>query len=238
MNRLRVLCSVVFMTIVVGCWAEANDSQHLGIQLGFNRPLLREATALAPSPTLTVAMNGIKAGLVYDATLVKGFGLTIAVNYTIANTYGRWIDGKGLTKYPQTRLQYTMQTVELPIDWQYKFMIAQDTYLILYTGPKLEYDFIFNKVNYTRDVDGNITKNTTGIYTIDSDNDGKTDYSKFNITWGVGAGFQYKNYYLRGGYDFGILNPYSDRYHNIEQYDRRGRLDAWNIRLGLYFFNF
>ena len=237
-KSFRLSLAIVCLTVFTPCFAEVNDSQHLGVQLGFNRPLLREATALANNTTLTVGMNGIRAGIVYDATIVKGFGLSLGVNYSFGNVYGKWQDGTGLTKYPQTRRQYIMQAINIPVEWQYKFLIAQDTYLILYTGPTLEYSFVFNQVNYSRKIDNEISKTVTGIYTLDSDSDGKTDYSRFQVRWGVGAGFQYQNYYLRGGYDFGIISPYADRYHDTDDYTRRGRFDCWNIRLGIYFLNF
>jgi hypothetical protein len=54
-----------------------------------------------------------------------------------------------------------------------------------------------------------------------------------NVTWGVGAGFQYKRYFLRGGYDFGLMNPYKHSDFANEKHTR-GRLDQWNIRLGVY----
>ena len=67
------------------------------------------------------------------------------------------------------------------------------------------------------------------------------DYQRMNVTWGVGAGFQYERYFLRGGYDFGLMNPYKVGNFNEMGYslDRRtrGRLDQWNIRLGIYLWN-
>jgi len=54
-----------------------------------------------------------------------------------------------------------------------------------------------------------------------------------NITWGVGAGFQYRRYFLRGGYDFGLLNPY--KYTDFESGTHtHGRLDQWEIKIGMY----
>ena len=58
-------------------------------------------------------------------------------------------------------------------------------------------------------------------------------FRHLNITWGLGAGFQYKRYFLRGGYDFGLLNPYknTDFENGIHT---RGRLDQWEIKIGMY----
>ena len=75
----------------------------------------------------------------------------------------------------------------------------------------------------------------------DADGDGNRDFFRTNVMWGVGAGFRYKRYFLRGGYDFGITNPYRDRYFDIStgnQWRRKGRFDQWSIKLGIYLWQF
>ena len=57
--------------------------------------------------------------------------------------------------------------------------------------------------------------------------------SRLNVTWGVGAGLQYKRYFLRGGYDFGLLVPYKKADFSNERHTR-GRLDQWSIKVGMY----
>ena len=107
----------------------------------------------------------------------------------------------------------------------------------------------FNQRTSVRDINPSTFKEETtssskDFYskTTDLDGDGVYDYHRFNVTWGVGAGFQYKQYYLRGGYDFGICNPYNDRYfnHSISTYEfnRKGRQDQWSLKLGVYLWNF
>ena len=60
------------------------------------------------------------------------------------------------------------------------------------------------------------------------------DLRRLNITWGVGAGFQYQRYFLRGGYDFGLFNPYKNQqFEGTDRYTR-GRLDQWSVKIGMY----
>ena len=67
------------------------------------------------------------------------------------------------------------------------------------------------------------------------------DYAlkRINVTWGLGVGFQYDRYFLRGGYDWGLINPYKATQFNVvvgEGHPRtRGRFDQWQIKLGMYF---
>ena len=234
---LLTLLAVVAATTAILA-EQPTERQHLGFEIGYNRPLLRESTAASTKLANTISMNGMKVGVVYDASIFKGFGTYLGVYYNVANTYTKWQDGAGLTKYPQTREQYLTHSIDIPVNLQYRFPIADDTYLIVYTGPSFEYAFSLRQSSYTRTFDQQITRTDKSYFDIDSDGDGKKDYSHFFVKWSVGGGFQFQNYYLRAGYEFGIKSLYSDNYNNTYDYTRHGRYDSWNIRLGIYFLNF
>lgn len=245
MKRLTII--VFSLIITLNIFAQEENPQYLGVQLGFDRSILRTNNAKHEEEISTLtAMNGVKVGLVYDATLAKGFGFSLGLNYSFDHVKGKWEKGTGLAGYTDKREQRLMHSIEVPIDWQYKIAIAKETWVILYTGPTIEYNFIFNeRTDYKRLVPGTtkIEENHTNIshYAVDQDNDGKMDYTPLNITWGLGIGFQFQKYYIRGGYDFGIYNPYKDRSWNVNndlQYTNRGRFDGWNIKVGLYFLEF
>lgn len=236
MKKLLSVIIVAFATTTLFA-----QSQALGVQLEFSEFLLRQNSALNTKKLdQTYALNGGKIGLIYDATLIKGFGFTLGLNYGLSGISTSW---PSATQHGDTRNRTIMHTLELPIDWQYKFEIAKKTWLIVYTGPTIQYNFRFQETTYTKVWDDTqhkwiINSYSADHYSADSDADGVRDYSPLNITWGLGAGFQYKNYYLRGGYDFGIYSHYRDAQNNISDYRNRARLDQWNIRLGFYFLNF
>ncbi|MGM9830489.1 MAG: outer membrane beta-barrel protein [Paludibacteraceae bacterium] len=239
---MKRLWSALILVLMVG--SVCAQQQSLGVEIGFTQPVLREnpATEKKKLPNVTT-LNGMKVGLVYDATLIKGFGFRLGVNYTLGGNQSKWISSNPMALAEKTREKNMMHTIEIPIDWQYKFTIAKETYLILYTGPALQYTFAFDKTTQTKnELLGTESSTKVNHYSVDRDEDGRQDYSPFNITWGVGAGFQYKNYYLRGGYDFGIINHYKDRFYNSsiesQEYKMNGRFDQWSIKLGIYFLNF
>ena len=71
--------------------------------------------------------------------------------------------------------------------------------------------------------------------TITKDSQNKYDNLKvLNVTWGLGAGLQYQRYFVRGGYDFGIVNPYKEQMFAGHDIYTRGRFDQWQIKLGIY----
>ena len=233
--------------LALGAIAAELPKQGFGLQIGWAQPILRlnSPNTAYPKDSMvnTVRLKGFKVGLVYDASFVKGFGTSIGVNYTFGMDNSGWSSVyPDLNEYPKSRRLITYQQLELFVDWQYKFEIAKETYLMLYTGPSIQCGLAFNRRQDTRsrnlitDEISTIIGQRNNAYTTDENNDKLT---RLNVTWGVGAGFQYKRYFLRGGYDFGLINPYANaRFVNGagEPIDRntRGRMDQWNIKVGIY----
>ena len=220
--------------------------QGLGIQIGFAEPIMRlnSSDLNMPKDSLVnkTIMNGLKVGLVYDGAIIKGFGATVGINYTFAAGYTNWTTPNVMQQLTKQRTKTTYNQVELFVDWQYKFEIAKETYIILYTGPSIQCAVEMSKREFQKNEGtGIVTKKDKESCFNYTDDKMAHDYQRMNVTWGVGAGFQYEHYFLRGGYDFGLMNPYKIGNFNEMGYslDRRtrGRLDQWNIRLGIYLWN-
>lgn len=247
----------IFVTIVLACVAISSmavelPKQGFGLQIGWAQPILRINNASSsPKDTLdvTVRMKGFKVGVVYDGSFIAGFGASMGINYTFGAYNSGWQSKNALgLDYPRDRQLITYHEMEVFVDWQYKFEVAKETYLMLYTGPTIQcgigmdmrYDLQredpvsheliteynhYNGYNPTETKVGHIAENE--------------HFKRLNVTWGLGAGFQYKRYFLRGGYDFGLLNPYAnsqfvDAAGNPKDHYTRGRLDQWNVRIGMY----
>ena len=229
MKRFLICISVIMMTIVT---MQAED--YLGVQIGYAQSITRlnaptEANNSKLNPTI---YNGLKVGVVYDATLIKGFGFTIGLNYTFGANATDWASKHTTSLYPKVRSRGQYHQVEIPVDWQYKFEIAKRTWLLLYTGPTLQCGLSFKDKWYINDGKNEAFTHQEDIYSEEN----MKDYTlkRVNVTWGIGAGFQYKRYFLRGGYDFGLINPYKAQSFTGKDIYTRGRFDQWQIKLGLY----
>lgn len=249
MKRLVLLTALLSSVLA----AQAGDyTQAFGLQVGYANPIYRlnqpaenneNKTALE-----TTQLRGAKIGLVYDATFWKGFGCMLGLNYTAAGYVSKWeefgydLNGKPIAPtmpHPyEERIKYQFHQLELFVDWQYKFEIARNTWLILYTGPTIQCVVHYQQTDLIRaKASGEQVRQTIIGYLDYSDADIAHDLKRVNVTWGVGAGFQYDRYYLRGGYDFGLINPYNfANFNQVGLADRntRGRLDQWQIKLGVY----
>lgn len=241
MKKLSTLLFTLLLTATL--FAQDEEMGGFGFHIGYASPTLRiNSPDGASSKTLeTIPMNGLKVGFNYDATIVKGFGTTLGLNYTFGTYHSRWESVN--TGYSTERKMYrdTYQGLEIFCDWQYKFEIAGDTYLMLYTGPTIQVHLSLKEQEYVETAAGRTRQMRFGYEY--RDNESFEDYKRVNVTWGVGAGFQYKRYFLRGGYDFGLINPYKyDTFKAMgittSDYYTRGRFDQWQIKIGMYLWQF
>lgn len=237
----------IFVTIVVAClavsaWAADLPKQGFGFQIGWAQPILRLNSVNNPanakdSLSMMVAMKGFKAGVVYDASFIKGFGCSMGINYTFAAHNSGWRASGIYGNYPRSRQMITYHQLEVFVDWQYKFEVAKETYLMLYSGPTIQCGLgIDMRADHQSDFDAAISVKKYNGFADDNPNE---QFKRLNVTWGVGAGFQYKRYFLRGGYDFGLINPYAHRQFvdaagNPKDHYTRGRLDQWEVKIGMY----
>ena len=226
MKRLTLILFICAITTM----ASAQD--YFGVQLGFAQPIARLNTPTTKTSLLSTSYNGFKVGLVYDATIIKGFGVSMGLNYTFGNHTSAWKQ-IGKNPHPQERSTGQYHQLEIPIDWQYKFEIAKRTWIILYTGPTLQCGLSLTSNKFETDNYGKIKDDvkSSDFYLIEDKN---MALKRINVTWGLGAGFQYDRYFLRGGYDFGLINPYKERSFVGHDAYTRGRFDQWQIKVGIY----
>ena len=230
MKRLTLILFICAATTMVS----AQD--YFGVQLGFAQPIARLNTPTTKTSLFPTSYNGFKVGLVYDATIIKGFGVSMGLNYTFGNHTSAWKQ-IGTLPYPQERTTGQYHQLEIPIDWQYKFEIAKRTWIILYTGPTLQCGLdLTSKLYKTNNGKEIILEKDNSFYSEDMKD---KELKRINVTWGLGAGFQYDRYFLRGGYDFGLINPYKASQFDYTDTNgghprTRGRFDQWQIKVGVY----
>lgn len=235
---MKRITTLLFSLLLALSLTAQEEMGGLGIHVGYAAPTLRiNSPYAASSKTLeTIPMNGLKVGLSYDATIAHGFGTNIGLNYTFGTYHSPW-ESTGLLSTDQVSYRDTYQGLELFVDWQYKFELAANTYLMIYTGPTIQMHLSLKEQEYVRSASGSTTTRTRYGYEY-RDNEAFQDYKRVNVTWGIGAGFQYKRFFVRGGYDFGLINPYKyDTFSKMgveSDYYTRGRFDQWQVKIGMY----
>ncbi|MBR3647280.1 MAG: hypothetical protein IKN59_02700 [Paludibacteraceae bacterium] len=234
MKKFIIAATMLFLSTVT--FAQEGVTS-LGLVAGFVEPVQYYRASRAADKLTREATDGFKIGFRYETGLIKGFGVAMELNYGFAadvNSYAAVVGSSTLYKEKQ---DHYLHYLEIPVDWQYKFMIAKKTYLTVYTGPTLQVGLSNHYEVRQKLGDQIINEYRINVYEVDEDKDGIKDYNRLNVTWGVGLGFQYDRYFIRGGYDFGIMSIYKDPYFNVtadDGWNRKGRLDQWQIKLGIY----
>jgi len=257
----KYILAAMLLILTSGAFAqidsEYSDGQnHLGFNIGYSDAIMRQRTSTNDTLNSKANMQGLKVGMVYETNIIKGFGVQFGLNYTFGTKLGK-AQSSDVSTVGKKKEDIFYHQAEMTIDWQYKFEVAKETYLLLYTGPSVEVGLGY----YKRTLENKIDPTTKQLYEettrqnyykeycpvrsgADPDGDGIADkLNRLNIAWGVGAGFQYKRYFIRGSYDFGIYNPYHDRIYNNyftdgSDFHYRGRLDQWSIKIGMYLWQF
>ena len=105
MKRVFLITCAILATMLT-----LQAQNYLGVQLGYARPITRlNAPIMNTDKSLNAsAYNGFKVGVVYDATIVKGFGVTMGVNYTFGANKTDKVSATSIGLYPQkfSRGQY------------------------------------------------------------------------------------------------------------------------------------
>ncbi len=244
----KIFVSIMMLGLAMSALAVDLPKQGFGLQIGWAQPILRLNSPTSKDTLAnTVKMNGFKVGVVYDASFIAGFGSSMGINYTFGYYTGPWKSRYVYNDFPKDRMTVSFHQLELFVDWQYKFEVAKETYLILYTGPTIQCGVALG-MRIDQEVENPMTGERTRIYgdRFDAYNIGAHDddldpahhaqdnsLKRLNVTWGIGAGFQYKRYFLRGGYDFGLINPYKNA-DFVNGNHTRGRFDQWAIKVGVY----
>lgn len=233
----KILLTLAIVCLATRAFAVDLPKQGFGLQVGWAQPILRlNSPTSNPKDSLDniTKLNGFKIGVVYDGSFIAGFGASMGINYTFAASITPWVKRSSAQPqmYPQVHDKIMYHAVELFVDWQYKFEVAKETYLMLYTGPTIQCGIAYNVQRDERDEEGRITPAISKSNRYTTDNADEV-LKRLNVTWGLGAGFQYQRYFLRGGYDFGLIPPYKNN-DFVNGNHARGRLDQWNIKIGMY----
>lgn len=245
--RKQLITICLLMLSVSSIYAQDVHS-HIGLTYGFSEAVLRERQSKNDEKLSYVTRyDGTKVGLVYQLDIIRGFGFQLGLNYQFGASLGKWQENNAiaLQSKQKEKTNITLHMIDIPLEIQYSIPIAKQTYIIVYTGPAVQLNFAMSSKTFTRQYELNpntktwdwgkvqtLTNNTH--FTTDVDDDKILDYRHGNVTWGVGLGFQYQRYYIRGGYDFGILSPYKDPFNNRYDFMNRGRFDNWSIKLGIF----
>lgn len=185
----------IMLLFVVAVFSVSLTAQNkLSVNLGYlNSNTTIKSSVTGMQLSTEAPSNGFVVGAAYDVMFANSLGVSLGLDYTL--TFGdKKLQIQGLSANSTT---YNIHTLELPIRLVYEYPIEDDISVFAFAGPKLAFDLAWKgKETY-----GSITK-TFDMYDEDV-------IHRFNLLLGPGLGARYKNFQIKLGYDWGLLNRYN-----------------------------
>lgn len=219
----KFLKKIMLLFVVTVFSVSITAQNKLSVNLGYLNNNITLKTSLGGLQVSKEApSNGFVLGAAYDVMFANSLGVSLGLDYAL--TFGDKIPKiMGLSFENVT---HNIHTLELPIRLVYEYPIEDDISVFAFAGPKLAFDLSWKgKETY-----GGITK-TFDMYDKDV-------IYRFNLLLGPGLGARYRNFQIKLGYDWGLLNRYNkNNKFSVEGFTPDVKINNNNfyVMLGLVF---
>lgn len=219
----KFLKKIMLLFVVTVFSVSITAQNKLSVNLGYLNNNITLKTSLGGLQVSKEApSNGFVVGAAYDVMFANSLGVSLGLDYAL--TFGDKIPKiMGLSFENVT---HNIHTLELPIRLVYEYPIEDDISVFAFAGPKLAFDLSWKgKETY-----GGITK-TFDMYDKDV-------IYRFNLLLGPGLGARYRNFQIKLGYDWGLLNRYNkNNKFSVEGFTPDVKINNNNfyVMLGLVF---
>jgi hypothetical protein len=219
----KFLRKIMLLFVVTVFSVSLTAQNRLSVNLGYLNNNITLKTSLGGLQISKEApSNGFVVGAAYDVMFANSLGVSLGLDYAL--TFGDKIPTiMGLSF---DNVTHNIHTLELPIRLVYEYPIEDDISVFAFAGPKLAFDLAWKgKETY-----GNITKKVD-VYDKDV-------IYRFNLLLGPGLGARYRNFQIKLGYDWGLLNRYNkNNKFSVEGFTPDVKINNNNfyVMLGLVF---
>lgn len=186
---MKTVKSFLFVVVLlIGITANAQDKPiTFGVKAGVN------LSNFSGDVEDTSSKIGFNIGITTDYSLTTDLYILTGLELTMK---GSKADGiiEGIKVTEKTNPMF----LQLPVHLGYKFVVAEDTKIVLHTGPYIAYG-IGGKIKYEAK-EGGVTSNT------EVDFFGDDLFKRFDFGLGLGAGAEFGKIGVGLGWDFGLAN--------------------------------
>ena len=219
----KFLKKIMLLFVVTVFSVSITAQNKLSVNLGYLNNNITLKTSLGGLQVSKEApSNGFVLGAAYDVMFANSLGVSLGLDYAL--TFGDKIPT--IMGWSFDNVTHNIHTLELPIRLVYEYPIEDDLSVFAFAGPKLAFDLAWKgKETY-----GNITKKV--------DMYDKDVIYRFNLLLGPGLGARYRNFQIKLGYDWGLLNRYNkNNKFSVEGFTPDVKINNNNfyVMLGLVF---
>ena len=191
---MKIVFKLLLLSIVLSIGMLS--AQKYSVEAGFISPK-QNGTGLSDT-----YFNGIRVGALAEFDLPNNFSFLTGALYSVV--YSNKVQKYSVSSDSVTYTTYG-HYIDIPLRIQYSLPIGKDFRIFAFAGPNINVGLAMpQRVNavLTNDI-----AELTGIQSVDyGENDlfKEAMISRINFQMGAGGGVQWRNYQLKGGYDFGI----------------------------------
>lgn len=196
MKNIKKICALFALIFAVAIVS----AQTYRIEAGFVSP------KQSGSSFSTNYFNGVRLGATAEFDLKNNFSLLTGALYSVV--YSTKVQYYGLESVDSVSYKTFGHSIDIPLHLTYTLPITKDLKVFAFAGPNLNIGLAqprnivatFSKSTIERYEEKGIIVPTTGTEDLYK----SAMISRINFQMGAGGGVQWKNYQLKGGYDFGI----------------------------------
>lgn len=189
---------IVFTFVLFSIYSAvlAQDKKvNFGLQAGYSYNMPKINTVKYPDN-----LNGFHLGPIISYNINETIGIQSGLLYNYSS--GIYKEAVVLDSWRQYKTKF--QSIDLPLRAQYSIGLADDFFLKLLIGPN--FNFGLNRVT-----DYEVIKDKQVIYVANVSSKGEniynnSNYSRFDVQFGIGVAVQYYGFSIRAGYDWGLLD--------------------------------
>lgn len=184
------------------------NAQKIAIETGYANPVR------FGSNFSSTYLNGNQFGLTVNQDLMSDFGLLSGLTYTVAYGANNQI-------YPSSVVNYYSLALfaDIPLQLVYSLPVSETFKFFALAGPKLNIGLMQKQI---------VNSTYAGVPSTDRYLYSSNILKNVNYQLGVGAGMQWKQFILKGGYDFGLNNLNKLSTGNLYQ-------NAWHVTFAYEF---
>lgn len=191
----KFLKKIMLLFVVTVFSVSLTAQNRLSVNLGYLNNNITLKTSLGGLQISKEApSNGFVVGAEYDVMFANSLGVSLGLDYAL--TFGDKIPT--IMGWSFDNVTHNIHTLELPIRLVYEYPIEDDLSVFAFAGPKLAFDLAWKG------------KETYGSITKKVDMYDKDVIYRFNLLLGPGLGARYRNFQIKLGYDWGLLNRYNN----------------------------
>lgn len=238
--------------------AQMPKRNHFALQIMYDEA--REKNRLGTDDKFHRAekQKGTSVGVLWELDFKKWRSVDIGMESGLTYSYHRGklsdtrIDGAFKTDISTVHKRHSLN---IPLRFVYRQLIARDTYFTIYFGPNFQFDVSNKAISTEKKLVGeNITETETTYNLLRNDDSNKFVRSRvtdeieqtadvwgnvrpFNIQLGLAASLQFHEIQLRAGYDWGLGNMFTNKNTStsLKSWSLTDRMDQWFIGLVLFF---